>query len=94
MNLEESTLLAHIPENFQWFSGIGAVPWLEIKKEENNFRIESFSSDGELECSRIFTPQPNTFNINHEYKFTYISHCKECTILQNQITYKFYTNED
>ena len=28
-----------------------------------------------------------------EYEFTYISHCKECTILQNNKTYKFYTDE-
>ena len=32
-------------------------------------------------------------SINTEYKFTYISHCKECTILQNNKTYKFYTDE-
>ena len=93
MNLEQPTLLAHIPENSQWFSGIGAGSWLSIKKEENNFRIESFSSDGELECSRFFRAEPNAFDVNHKYEFTYISHCKEYTILQNNQPYKFYANE-
>ena len=93
MNLEQLILLAHIPKNSQWVSRVGLGSWFSIKNEENNFRIERFSSDGELECSRFFRVEPNTFDVNHEYEFTYISHCKECTILQNNQTYKFYTNE-
>ena len=91
MNIEKPK---NIDLSAQLIKGIGASSWFTIKLEGDLYRIERFSIDGELECSRIFTPQLNTFNINHEYKFTYISHCKECTILQNQITYKFYTNED
>ena len=80
MNLEQPTLLTHIPENFQWLSGIGSGSWLEIKKEENNFRIESFSHDGELERSRCFREERNAFDVNHEYEFTCILHCKKCVI--------------
>ena len=93
MNLEQSTLLAHIPGNFQWFSGIAAGSWLEIKKEENNFRIESFSHDGELECSRCFREEPNAFGVDHEHEFPCLSHCKKCAISQNKQPYKFYANE-
>jgi len=84
---------ANIEETAQLLKGIGASSWFTIKLEGNLYRIERFSLDGELECSRLFRAEPNTFDINHEHEFTYISHCKECTILQNDRTYKFYTNE-
>ena len=82
-----------IEETAQLLKGIGASSWFTIKSEGGFYRIERYSTDGELECSRLFTSKPNTFQINQEYKFTYISHCKECTILQNEIRYKFYANE-
>ena len=82
-----------IEETAQLLKGIGASSWFTIKSEGDLYRIERFSPEGELECSRIFMAEPNTFDINHEYEFTYISHCKECTILQNNETYKFYTND-
>jgi len=83
----------NIDLNAQLIKGIGASSWFVIKSEGNLYRIERFSPDGELECSRLFRAEPNTFDINHEYEFTYISHCKECTILQNNRAYKFYTDE-
>ena len=84
---------ANIEETAQLLKGIGASSWFTIKSEGDLYRIERFSLEGGLECSRIFRAEPNTFDINHEYEFTYISHCKECTILQNNRTYKFYANE-
>ena len=90
MNIEKPQ---NIDSSSQLIKGIGASSWFTIKSEGDLYRIERFSTDGELECSRPFRAEPNTFNINHEYEFTYISHCKECTILQNNQTYKFYTNE-
>jgi len=90
MNIEKPQ---NIDSSSQLIKGIGASSWFTIKSEGDLYRIERLSTDGELECSRLFRAEPNTFNINHEYEFTYISHCKECTILQNNQTYKFYTNE-
>jgi hypothetical protein len=83
----------NIKETAQLIKGIGASSWFTIKSEGNLYKIERFSPEGELECSRLFRAEPNTFDINHEHEFTYISHCKECTILQNNQTYKFYANE-
>ena len=83
----------NIEETAQLIKGIGASSWFAIKSEGDLYRIERFSPEGELECSRLFRAEPNTFDVNHEYEFTYISHCKECTILQNNQTYKFYTND-
>tara|TARA_B100001142_G_C14145014_1_gene582173 strand:- start:20 stop:289 length:270 start_codon:yes stop_codon:yes gene_type:complete len=86
-----------IPENIsekaQLIKGIGASSWFTIAIEKNYYRIERFSIEGELECSRLFEAIPNTFNVNLPYEFTYISHCKQCTIIQDKNTFKFYTNE-
>jgi len=83
----------NISEEAQLIEGIGASSWFTIVAEKDLYRIERFSPEGELECSRLFKVEPNTFDINSVYEFTYLSHCKECTIIQNKKTYKFYTNE-
>jgi len=83
----------NISEKAQLIRGIGASSWFTINPEGALYRIERFSLEGELECSRLFRLEPPTFDINSEYEFTYISHCKECTIIQNELIYKFYTDE-
>jgi len=83
----------NISEKAQLIIGIGASSWFTIKQENEYFRIERFSPDGELECSRLFDATPSSFDINKPFEFTYLSHCKKCTIIQNRLTYKFYTNE-
>jgi hypothetical protein len=83
----------NIIKEAQLLEGIGASSWFTIKSENDLYRIERFSISGALECSRLFSVDLDTFNINHKYEFTYISHCKECRILQNDRTYTFYTNE-
>jgi len=83
----------NISEKAQLISGIGASSWFTINQEKEAYRIERFSPDGELECSRLFSPAASSFDVNRPFEFTYLSHCKECTIIQNGITYKFYTNE-
>jgi hypothetical protein len=83
----------NISQKAQLIEGIGASSWFTIATEKDLYRIERFSPEGELECSRLFEAEPNTFDINSTYKFTYLSHCKECTIIQNKLIFKFYTNE-
>jgi len=83
----------NISEKAQLISGIGASSWFTIKQENEAYRIERFSPDGELECSKLFDAKSSGFDVKKPFKFTYISHCKECTITQNGLTYKFYTNE-
>ena len=84
----------NISNKAQLIKGIGASSWFTIDREGDRYRIKRFSSEGELECSRVFWSEPSTFDINSNFKFTYLSHCKECTILQNNIVFKFYTNEN
>jgi len=83
----------NIEETAQLLTGIGASSWFHISKEEENYRIKRYSEEGKEECSRIFTVNDSTFNINKPFKFTYISHCKECTVLQNNKTYIFKTED-
>jgi hypothetical protein len=82
-----------IPHNAQIIKGLNGSSWFTIIKEKSMFRIERLSVNGELECSRLFTVTPEGFDINAVYEFTYISHCKECTIIQNNIMFKFHTDE-
>ena len=81
----------NIAKEAQLIEGIGASSWFTIQQEKELYRIERFSLEGELECSRLFEGNPNTFDINSTYKFTYPSHCKECAIIQNKLIFKFYT---
>ena len=83
----------NIEETAQLLTGIGASSWFHISKEEENYRIKRYSEEGKEECSRIFTVNDSTFNIIKPFKFTYISHCKECTVSQNNKTYIFKTED-
>lgn len=88
----------NIPNNIskkaQLIEGVGASSWFTICKEESHYRIERFSIDGKKECSKLFSVTPTNFNINKAYRFTYISHCKECTLIQQKKTFKFYLYEN
>ena len=75
----------------QLLKGVGASAWFNIEKEGDKYRIKRYSQNGKLECSRIFTTTSQDFNIKNEYKFTYISHCKECKIIQNNNIHIFKT---
>ena len=83
-----------IPKESQWLGGIGAGSWFHLSKQNDKYKIERFSDIGELECSKLFKVDKSSFDINLEYKFTYISHCTLCTIIQNQITFKFKAYEN
>ena len=83
----------NISKKAQIIKGIGASSWFTIGKEKNLYRIERFSKEGDLECSNLFESESDTFDINSAYEFTYLSHCKECTIKQNNQVFKFYANK-
>ena len=84
----------NIPKNAQLISGIGSSSWFTISLEKEKYRIERFSEDGVLECSRIFIPDNPAFNINQEYQFTYLSHCQKCTIIQNNSRFLFFAKKE
>ena len=51
---------------------------LILTKEGNKYRIKRYSESGKIECSRIFYTNKKGFKIKEPFKFSYISHCKEC----------------
>ena len=84
----------NISDKAQWLSGsIGSGSWFLISAEKSKYRIQRFCPDGKLECDRIFIVDNSAFDLHIDYKFTFLSHCKQCTIIQNEITYKFYNYE-
>ena len=83
----------NISKTAQLIEGIGASSWFTICLEKGFYRIQRLSLQGELECSGLFRSEPQGFDINSEYKFTYLSHCKECSIIQNKKMFKFYAVE-
>ena len=83
----------NIEEDAQLLKGIGASAWFHIAREEEKYRIKRYSEDGKIECSRIFFPDLDDFDIDSNYQFTYISHCKECRIFQKNKIYLFKTTE-
>ena len=86
------------PENInkksQLISGIGASSWFYISLSEEKYKIERYSEEGELECSRIFQVNDKSFDIEKPYQFTYLSHCKQCTIIQNKIKFIFISEKN
>ena len=93
MILPKPKLPDTVPDNAQWLAGVGTGSWFALSVENQKYRIKRFSIIGDLECDRFFLVDKQEFNILEEYEFTYISHCKECIIIQNKITYKFRANE-
>ena len=93
MSIENPNKINSISRDAQWLGGIGAGSWFTIVLEKDKYRIERYSPNGELECSRLFTVNNTGFNIDLSFEFIYVSHCKMCTIIQNEITYIFTTDE-
>ena len=76
--------------NAKWLSGEGCGSWFTIELRESNFLISRYSPEGKLECSGIFQQvSGEAINFNIDYKFTYLSHCAEVNIIQNENQLKF-----
>ncbi len=87
---------SNLPDGTQWLGGEGAGTWFHLSKPMNfskkEFRIRRYSPEGILECDRIFvltTESLEEFDIHKPYRFTYLSHCQKCIVLQNEHKYVF-----
>ena len=82
-----------IPKNAQWLSGQGVGTWFSIEptNKENEYLIQRFTPEGEINCNRIFRIEENSlaFDIHQPYQFTHISHCAKCRIIQNEVIFTF-----
>lgn len=88
--LKEPKLPINIPSNSQWLAGEGAGSWFSINIENEYYKICRYNAfgitecEGEFEVAGIFN-----FNINISYKFTYLSHCQQVKIIQNDLVFTF-----
>ena len=90
MKLKKPNKHKNVPKKAQWLSGIGAGSWFFIIIEAEKYRIKRFSPEGILECNNIFNVIPSHgFEIEKQFRFVYLSHCKICRIEQNNKTFVF-----
>lgn len=88
--LEAPSKPKNIPQDSQWLSGEGAGSWFSIALENDDYLIYRFSPEGKIECSGKFELVGNSlFQLNNQYQFTYLSHCAQIKIIQNNIIYTF-----
>jgi hypothetical protein len=79
----------NIPESAQWLSGEGAGSWFDLQKDDTDFIMNRYSADGKLECTGRFNSlqkETNTlllFDFLQPFRFSYTSHCKQITLIQN-----------
>jgi len=83
----------NIPEKSQWLSGQGVGTWfcIDATKNEKEFLIKRYTPNGDLDCERIFEIENKgiIFDIHQVFKFTHISHCAKCVIVQNNVQFIF-----
>jgi len=82
----------NIPETSQWLAGQGAGSWFHISEKEPNhlYSISRFTPNGELEFKADFTLEGNEeFCVDCVHAFTYLSHFKQCKILQHSHEFIF-----
>lgn len=80
----------HLPIDLHWLSGEGCGSWFHIEQKEDKFIISRFSAEGKAECKGIFNQiSGSAIEINETFEFTYLSHCAEVNIIQNNQNLKF-----
>lgn len=80
----------NLPENIYWLSGEGCGSWFHIEAHDEYYAISRFSPEGKLECAGLFEQvSGNAFKLKEKFAFTYLSHCAEVNILQENEKRKF-----
>lgn len=79
-----------LPANIYWLSGEGCGSWFYIEQLDANYVISRYSPDGKLECKGLFEQvNGSEIKLSKDFEFTYLSHCAEVNIIQNNINLKF-----
>lgn len=78
----------NIPVTSKWLSGEGAGSWFHFEKDLDNFCITRFSPSGIIECKGVFKAEKK-FSFTQEFELTYLSHCAEVNVIQNENKIKF-----
>lgn len=82
--LSAPPIAENIPSNSQWLSGEGAGSWFYIESANSDYLISRYSPSGKAECSGLFRVTNKTdLNLEIDFEFVHLSHCKNVTIQQN-----------
>lgn len=88
-NLKPKKINGISPEA-QWLSGIGSGAWFEITLDEmlelHKYRFRRISPYGNIDVDAVFEDTSKQFDIHKSYEIIHESHCKQCTVLQNEKT--------
>ena len=84
--LDAPALPLGLSGDVQWIGGVGAGSWFQLLKdaimEEFQYRVRRYDPEGNLEFDEVFYLQDRVIQMTEPYKFTYLSHCMQCTIEQ------------
>jgi hypothetical protein len=83
-----------LPQGCKWLGSEGYGVWFLLTKEnalkEGQFRIRRYKDTGVLDCDRIFELKTSqSFDINQEFEFGYLSHCQQCVVYQDDEKFVF-----
>ncbi len=88
--LQEPTKPIFVPIEAKWLAGEGAGSWFYFMQKDNLYQITRYSEEGIIECEGLFELLNTlTFNISEEFYITYLSHCQQVKIIQNNSTIIF-----
>lgn len=84
---------ATLSPDAKWLSGEGAGSWFVINRSDSprDFHAVRYSPEGMVECKGRFIQQDvsNEFFPEQPFEITYPSSCKEITIVQHQVIFRF-----
>lgn len=80
-------LPSNLPEHAQWLAGEGAGSWFVFDFQSSGLvQVARYGPRGELECIGIFgVRQPGDFDLSRQFKVTYLSHCRQVTLVQDGV---------
>lgn len=80
--LAKPILPTNLPTTAQWLAGEGAGSWFVFEFNGQEYFISRFSVDGKLECTSSFICQHPDFDYLKPFQITYLSHCQQVTVIQ------------
>lgn len=88
--LPEPVKIVMVPSNAQWLAGEESGSWFVINYNGENYNISRYNVKGMIECSGIFfVSNKAKFEIEKPYQITYLSHCEQVLVIQNNLIVRF-----
>lgn len=80
----------HLSSDIKWLSGEGCGSWFDFETYQDKYLITRYSPEGKIECKGFFAQfQNEKFDIKEHFEMSYLSHCSEVKVIQNNIVLKF-----